>query len=210
MSEVGEIYVLVNAATPGLVKVGKTRNESAYRAAQLSASTGIPEPFEIVRRYEVVDVDAAEFFAHKVLERTNGRPNANREFFLGPVDRVIEVLDQALLRYVRPADDLPVSWRLALEKVKANQPSLALAEFEFAIRQGEIPFEHSVWSDQVVDALGAYAACCCFLQRQPSVSRYFTNIMHKHRIGERMIEFLTLFQVDDPTMRAIVFLRGLS
>ena len=35
MGEPGEIYVLVNPAMPGLVKVGKTRSESARRASQL-------------------------------------------------------------------------------------------------------------------------------------------------------------------------------
>jgi hypothetical protein len=98
MGKHGEIYVLVNQAMPGLVKVGKTRGESALRASQLSGATAIPEHFEVVRIYEVLDVDAAERFAHTVLERTNGRPNDRREFFLGPADKVVKILNQALIR----------------------------------------------------------------------------------------------------------------
>lgn len=55
--------------------------------------------------------------AHKVLERTNGRPNDRREFFLGPADKAVEILDQALLRYATPTDDLPETRRLALGSV---------------------------------------------------------------------------------------------
>jgi hypothetical protein len=42
MGEPGEIYVLVNPTMPGLVKVEKTRSESAHRAFQLSGAMGIP------------------------------------------------------------------------------------------------------------------------------------------------------------------------
>lgn len=209
MGEPGEIYVLVNPAMPGLVKVGKTRSESARRASQLSGATGIPEHFKVFRIYEVLDVDAAELFAHKVLERTNGRPNDHREFFLGPADKVVEILDQALLRYVPPADDLPETWRLALGKARDKQPNLAFAEFEFAIRQSQVPSHQSALSARVVEALGAYGACCCFLQRQPTAQRLFSNTRYRHEISDRMIEFLTLFQVDEPEMCVIDFMRGL-
>jgi predicted metal-dependent phosphoesterase TrpH len=89
MGERGEIDVLVNQAMPGLVKVGNTRVETALRAAQLSGATGIPKQFEVVRIYEVLDVDAAERFAYAVLERTNGRPNDCREFFLDQPTRTL-------------------------------------------------------------------------------------------------------------------------
>jgi hypothetical protein len=126
MGETGEIYVLINSAMPGLVKVGKTQSDPIRRASQLSGATGIPEHFQIARTYQVIDVDAAELLAHKVLERTNGRPNDRREFFLGPPEKVVEILDQALLRYAPQPNDLPGSWCFALQKAKDGQPNLAL------------------------------------------------------------------------------------
>lgn len=210
MDESGEIYVLVNAAMPGLVKVGKTRNGSACRASQLSASTGMPEDFQVVRTYKVQELDEAELFAHKVLERTNGRPNGRREFFLGPTDKVIEILDQALLRFAPAADDFPDSWSVALRKAKDNQPNLAFAEFEFAIRNGEVPSHQSVLSARVIEALGAYGACCCFLQQQPTAQRLFSNRGYRYEISKLMIDFLTLFQADEPTMCVVAFMRDLA
>lgn len=210
MEELGEIYVLVNPAMPGLVKVGKTRGESTCRASQLSGATGVPEHFKVVRIYKVLDVDAAELLAHKVLERTNGRPNDLREFFLGPVDKVVEILDQALLRYAPPANDLPETWRLAVGKARNGQPTLAFSEFEFAIRQGQVPFHQSALSAQVVEALGAYGACCCFFKRKPTAQRLFSNMNYRTEISIRMIEFLTVFQVDEPEMHVIDFVRGLQ
>jgi hypothetical protein len=210
MGEHGEIYVLVNQAMPGLVKVGKTRVESARRASQLSGPTGIPEHFEVVRIYEVLDVDAAERFAHAVLERTNGRPNDRREFFLGPAEKIVEILNQALLRYAAPAIDLPEAWRSALGKARSKQPILAFAEFEFAIQHGQLPSDQIVFPASVVEALGAYGACCCFLQREPAAQRLFLNTRSRYEISKRMIEFLTLFQIDEPEMRAIEFMRRLT
>jgi T5orf172 domain len=124
VSERGEIYVLANQAMPGLVKVGKTRGDAAQRAAQLSGPTGIPEHFEVVRAYKVLDADAAERLAHTVLERTNGRPNNRREFFFGPAAKVVEVLNQALLRYTQEDDDLPEGWDRALVSVQDHLESL--------------------------------------------------------------------------------------
>ena len=144
MTEHGEIYVLVNQAMPGLVKVGKTRGGAALRASQLSGATGIPEDFEVVRAYEVLDVDAAERLAHMVLEKTNGRPNNRREFFLGPVEKIIEILNEALRRFVPSEDDIPQAWRIGLDKASSGQPSLALAHFEYAISKGDAPVD-SYW-----------------------------------------------------------------
>lgn len=210
MGELGEIYVLVNQAMPGLVKVGKTRGESGLRASQISKSTGVPEHFEVIRIYEVLDVDAAERFAHTVLERTNGRPNDRREFFLGPADKVVEILNQALLRYAASTNDMPEAWHLALGKARSKQPNLAFAEFEFAIRDNQRPFDQLVLSASVLEALGAYGACCCFLQREPMAQHLFAKTGHRYEISKRMIEFLILFQIDEPEMRAINFMRGFT
>ena len=210
MAEHGEIYVLVNQAMPGLVKVGKTRGGAALRASQLSGATGIPEDFEVVRACEVLDVDAAERLAHMVLAKTNGRPNNHREFFLGPVEKVIEILNEALRRFVPAGDDMPQAWRIGLDKASSGQPGLALAQFEYAISKGEAPVASCWLSSDVLEALGAYSACCCFLGREPKLLHLFTDPQYRHPITEGMIKFLALYQVDDPQTRAVHFMRGLT
>lgn len=208
MSEDGEIYVLVNQAMPGLVKVGKTQGGSTLRAKKLSGATGVPESFQVVRVYNVFNVDEAEKFAHTVLERTNGRPNSQREFFFGPESKVVEILNQALARFLRPTYELPEGWRLGLEKALNNQPRIAFFEFNFAIQQGQCPSDQTIpLSGRVIEALAAYGACCCFVSQKPAVPHLFANLRSKHTITERMIEFLILFQVNDPQICAINFMR---
>jgi hypothetical protein len=210
MAQEGQIYVLVNPSMPGQVKVGKTKSESAIRAAQLSAATGVPDQFEVVEVYKVLDVDAAEQLAHRILERTNGRPNDRREFFVGPADKVVEILNQALRRFVPSLDELPESWRTALQRARANQPMLAFAEFERAVQEARIQFHPDLAPEGVTEALGAHAACCCFMRRSASEPDLFSGPRIRHSITERTIEFLNLFQIDEPERRAINFMRGLN
>src|ERR1035437_6069611 len=42
----------------------------------ISGATGVPLPFSICKSYPVKDCDEAEAFAHQILERSVGRPNA--------------------------------------------------------------------------------------------------------------------------------------
>ena len=41
----GFVYILVNPAFPGYIKVGKTTKTPEERAKELSAATGVPTPF---------------------------------------------------------------------------------------------------------------------------------------------------------------------
>jgi hypothetical protein len=44
----GYVYILTNPAMPGLVKIGSTILTPDERARQLSSSTGVPRPFQVV------------------------------------------------------------------------------------------------------------------------------------------------------------------
>ena len=75
----GYIYVLSNAAMPGLLKIGKSeRNPSEFRAIELY-TTGVPEPFRLEYYMRVDDYHAAEKRAHDHF--LDKRPNRTREFF---------------------------------------------------------------------------------------------------------------------------------
>ena len=72
------VYVLSNAAMPGIVKVGFTKNV-AQRIRYLSAHSGVPVPFDLELAAEVTDAKRVEDALHSVLQ--GSRVNPKREFF---------------------------------------------------------------------------------------------------------------------------------
>jgi DNA-binding MarR family transcriptional regulator len=95
MAKPGYVYVLTNASTNGIVKVGKTRQNPEVRAKALSSASGVVTPFVIVYQAYFSDVDQAEQHVHSRLEQF--RVSNNREFFQvaipEAVDAVIEAKD---------------------------------------------------------------------------------------------------------------------
>lgn len=78
MGRPGFVYVLTNAAMPGLVKIGMTEKHPKERAGQLW-TTGVPEGFEVYFAAYSEDATTLEQLAH---ERLYGfRHNQSREFF---------------------------------------------------------------------------------------------------------------------------------
>ena len=73
------LYVLINVAMPGLVKIGHTDRSAEARARELSAGTGIPAPYTVFRSYAVSDGAAAERRVHERL--LDFRFSDDREFF---------------------------------------------------------------------------------------------------------------------------------
>lgn len=81
MAAAGYVYVLVNPSLPDCVKIGKTTRDTATRAAELSAATGVPTPFMVAYEAYFQDCDGAELFIHAHLESKGVRLAQNREFF---------------------------------------------------------------------------------------------------------------------------------
>jgi hypothetical protein len=75
----GYVYILINPATPGLVKIGKTTRSPEERARELSSATGVPEPFILVYKAFFQDCSKGEEFVHEFL--SNKRISKKREFF---------------------------------------------------------------------------------------------------------------------------------
>ena len=87
----GFVYVLTNESMPGLVKIGQTQKGIRRRVKELSASTGVPTPFQVNALFASKDPPSDERAAHASLAeyRTSGR-----EFFrLSPDDAVIAVTE---------------------------------------------------------------------------------------------------------------------
>ena len=92
MSEAGYIYVMINTAMEGIVKVGRTTRDVHERAKELSAATGIPTPFTVAYDAFFDDCVKAEEYVHALLEQRGYRISQNREFFSVPLNVVIKVV----------------------------------------------------------------------------------------------------------------------
>lgn len=206
---VGYVYVLSNSAMSDLVKVGKTTLDPRTRSAQLSAATGVPTKFELVKAYQVRDSDAAEAFAHRLLERVFGRPNTGREFFSAAVDQVVELLDAAMAAGHLVSDsDQPNSATFTgpLMRLENKEFTFACAEFEELFRASPIT-EETLWADEHLrNAMGAYIAACYAVQRRP-YSRVMFGVRCKNAVVTKAIEFAKEFE-SDPTLGIISFVRS--
>lgn len=77
MSE-GWVYVLVNEAMPGLVKIGRTARHPQTRADELY-QTGVPAPFSVFASHMSPDCEELEEQVHEHFEEV--RYSKDREFF---------------------------------------------------------------------------------------------------------------------------------
>jgi hypothetical protein len=97
----GLIYVLTNAAMPGLTKIGQTAQEDITSRLSQLYSTGVPVPFECVYACQVSDAKAVESALHMAFG--NARVNPKREFFKIEPERVIAVLKLLAIQDVTPS-----------------------------------------------------------------------------------------------------------
>lgn len=78
-SNYGFVYVLRNICMPGIYKIGMTDRAPSQRAEELSSSTSVPMPFDLVCFAEVMDAASVERAIHEELD--DRRVNPAREFF---------------------------------------------------------------------------------------------------------------------------------
>jgi hypothetical protein len=76
---------------PEMVKIGYTKNNPTERANQLSKSTGVPTPFNVVYSYSCFNGERIEKAVHKHLNKK--RVNSQREFFYISVDEAIKIIE---------------------------------------------------------------------------------------------------------------------
>jgi hypothetical protein len=89
----GYLYLLTNSSMPGLVKIGRTQRTTRQRARELSAPTGVPQPFEIILELAVSNCEAAERITHQLLHEY--RLNTSREFFKVTTSQAIHTMLEA-------------------------------------------------------------------------------------------------------------------
>lgn len=91
----GFVYILRNAAMPGLLKIGYSVKVPTERMEELF-TTGVPEPFEVAYYCLVDNADKLEIQVHRDLETK--RHKSNREFFRIELDEAI----QSIARLCKP------------------------------------------------------------------------------------------------------------
>lgn len=207
----GYIYVLLNSTIPGLVKVGKTTGLAEDRANALSSATGVAAPFDIVKSYSVMDCDAAERHAHRVLEAVVGRPNARREFFNGPAETVCSVLDDALFSYTFGFEDADIDrrYKLAIAHTTRKEHTLACLEFEAELtKDGSLPTDYII-SSQRKRVLGIYLASCTEINRTPVHLNCILDPRIKGEVLTKALETMKVWSTD-PTEKLLLFVRTLT
>ncbi|MDO8529390.1 MAG: GIY-YIG nuclease family protein [bacterium] len=97
------IYILINEAMPGYVKIGRTSANLEQRIRDLSASTSIPIPFTC---FHACTVKNAQFVEHQLHDAfDNNRINPKREFFQIAPERVVAALKLAEIENITPKKD---------------------------------------------------------------------------------------------------------
>jgi hypothetical protein len=99
MSKSGFVYVMLNPAFPGLVKVGMTERTVNMRARELR-TTGVPSRFIVLWQEYVSDANAVEEAMHKRF--TGYRYEEDREFFSVPPQEAIRALIEESTKLARP------------------------------------------------------------------------------------------------------------
>ena len=85
------VYILESTSMPEMVKIGYTKNDPGERANQLSKSTGVPTPFNVVYSYSCFNGERIEKAVHKHFEKQ--RVNSKREFFYVDVDEAVKIIE---------------------------------------------------------------------------------------------------------------------
>lgn len=119
MSKPGYIYVLINPAMKGLVKIGKTEESIGKRISELSGATGVPASFVLVCKEYFPDCAKAEKHIHTLLEVRGYRFKKNKEFFTCPVDEAVQAVIAARDHFrIADSKDMVVSADEGLDEDK--------------------------------------------------------------------------------------------
>jgi hypothetical protein len=94
-SDMGEgdqwVYILSNPSTPGLLKIGYTKQLPEERCKQISSATGVALPYKVEWAYKCFNGETIERQVHHKLK--SHRVNNNKEFFQISLDEAKKVIN---------------------------------------------------------------------------------------------------------------------
>jgi hypothetical protein len=92
---VGYIYILSNPSIPQKLKIGYTLNDVVARAAEISRSTGVAQPFVADYWHLTIEPYQTEQLIHQDLESV--RVATNREFFELDIFEAIQTVEKHIV-----------------------------------------------------------------------------------------------------------------
>lgn len=116
------IYILINEAMPGYVKIGKTTSSVEQRILELSRSSAVPLPFECYYAARVTDAKKVEEAFYDAFG--DHRVNPRREFFIIAPERVVAILKLLELKDVTPSRNVGVESKedaIAIERARKRR-----------------------------------------------------------------------------------------
>ncbi len=125
MASPGYIYILINPALPGIVKIGKTGRDPDQRARQLQG-TGLPTPFAVAHQAYVEDCERVERAVHSLL--VDHRVAENREFFSISVEDAVAAISVASRLHGPQAAAYNLHRQAELDLLNAQHSSLDEAD----------------------------------------------------------------------------------
>lgn len=156
----GWVYVLSNAAMPGIYKVGMTTSTPEIRAREVSHGTGVPLPYVVELAYFSESPRSDEASIHEYLD--DFRINSNREFFKCDLEEIIEACEghglheraTAVERIADRCDVITFDHKNKLNLTKLFE-EVGIDTFgnEFAIAEGLIRMSARVVKRQAMDGL---------------------------------------------------------
>jgi ribosomal protein L25 (general stress protein Ctc) len=133
MVNYGFVYILSNAAMPGIYKIGYTDRAPSQRADELSRSTSVPMAFEVVVYGEVDEAQSVERDFHEMYQEY--RLSGNREFFRFSLDQLIREVCINLKEY-----SLHFTYCHAYDHLDFERDFEEQQEIEAAKSKGFMPF----------------------------------------------------------------------
>lgn len=98
------VYILINEAMPGLIKIGRTTTSVKQRMSELNSPAGIPLPFTCYYAARVEDCAKVEKKLHEAFG--DHRVRDKREFFWLSPHRAQAALELASLEDVTPREEI--------------------------------------------------------------------------------------------------------
>ncbi len=98
------VYILINEAMPGLIKIGRTTTSVKQRISELNSPAGIPLPFTCYYAARVEDSVKVEKKLHDAIG--DHRIRERREFFRLSPHRAQAALELAALEDVTPREEI--------------------------------------------------------------------------------------------------------
>jgi rhodanese-related sulfurtransferase len=98
------VYILINEAMPGLIKIGRTSTSVQQRIAELNHPSGIPLPFTCYYAAKVNDSVLVEKKLHEAFGDV--RLREKREFFRLSPNRAQAALELAAIEDVTPREEI--------------------------------------------------------------------------------------------------------